>query len=41
MTTRKYHFEELFSKIYANSFRRNNQKVYIDGLKQTSNKNNF
>ena len=41
MTTRKSHFEELLSKIYANSFRKNNQKVYIDCLKQRSNKNNF
>ena len=41
MTTRKSHFEGLLSKIYANSFRKNNQKVYIDCLKQRSNKNNF
>ena len=34
MTTSKSHFEQLLSKIYAKSFRKNNQKgVYI--LSQT------
>ena len=39
MTTSKSHFEQLLSKIYANSFRKNNQKVCIDSLKPISNKN--
>ena len=41
MTTSKSHFEQLLSKIYANSFRKNNQKVCIDCLKPRSNKNKF
>ena len=35
----KSHFEQLLSKIYANGFRKNNQKVWIDCLKPRSNKN--
>ena len=38
MTTSKSHFEQLLSKIYANSFHKNNQKVCIDSLKPRSNK---
>ena len=41
MATSKSHFEQLLSKIYATSFRKNNQKVCIDCLKPRSNKNNF
>ena len=41
MTTSKSHFEQLLSKIYANSFRKNNQKVFIDCLKTKSNRNKF
>ena len=37
-TTSKSHFEELLSKIYANSFCKNNQKMCIDCLKPRSNK---
>ena len=37
----KSHFEQLLSKIYANSFRKNNQEVCIDCLKPRSNKNKF
>ena len=29
----KSHFEQTLSKIYAESFRKNNQKVFIDCLK--------
>ena len=39
MTTSKSHFEQLLSKIYANSFHKNNQKVCIDCLTPRSNKN--
>ena len=35
----KSHFEQLLRKIYANSFRKSNQKVCIDCLKPRSNKN--
>ena len=35
----KSHFEQLLRKIYANSFRKSNQKVFIDCLKPRSNKN--
>ena len=38
MTTSKSHFEQLLSKIYANSFHKNNQKMCIDSLKPRSNK---
>ena len=41
MTTSKSHFEQLLSKIYAKSFRKNNQKVCINCLKPRSNKNKF
>ena len=41
MTTSKSHFEQLLSKIYGKSFRKNNQKLCIDCLKQRSNKNKF
>ena len=41
MTTSKSHFEQLLPKIYANSFRNNNQKVGIDCLKTKSNRNKF
>ena len=41
MTTSKSHFEQLLSKIYAKSFRKNNQKVCVDCLKPRSNKNKF
>ena len=41
MKTSKSHFEQLLSKIYANSFRKNNQKVCIDFIKPRSNKNKF
>ena len=41
MTTSKSYFEKLLSKIYANSFRKNIQKVCIDFLKPRSNKNKF
>ena len=41
MTTSKSHFEQLLSKIYAKSLRKNNQKVCIDCLKPRSNKNKF
>ena len=45
MTTSKSHFEQLLkqqlSKIYANRFRKNNQKACIDCLKPKSNKNKF
>ena len=37
----KSHFEQLLAKIYAKSFRKNNQKVCIDCLKPWSNKNKF
>ena len=37
----KSHFERLSSEIYARCFRENNQQVYIDCLKQRSNKNKF
>ena len=39
--TRKSRFEQILSKIYANSFHKNNQKVCIDCLKPRSNKNKF
>ena len=39
--TRKSRFEQILSKIYANSFHKNNQKVCIDCLKSRSNKNKF
>ena len=39
MATRKSHFEQLLSKIFAKSFCKNNQKVCIDYLKPRSNKN--
>ena len=41
MARSKSHFEQLLSKIYANSFHKNNQKVCIDCLKSRSNKNKF
>ena len=41
MVTSKSHFEQLLSKIYAKSFRKNNQKVCVDCLKPRSNKNKF
>ena len=41
MTTSNSYFEQLLSKIYANSFLKNNQKVCIDCLKPISNKNKF
>ena len=41
MTTSKSHSEEIFSKIYAKSFRKTNQKFCIDCLKPRSNKNKF
>ena len=41
MTTSKSHFEQLLSKTYANSFRKNIQKACIDFLKPRSNKNTF
>ena len=41
MTTSKSRFEQILSKICANSFRKNNQKVIIDCLKPRSNKNKF
>ena len=41
MTTSKSHFEQLLSKIYAKSLRKNNQKVCIDCLKPRSNKHKF
>ena len=41
MKKSKSHFEQLYSKIHANSFSKNNQKVRIDCLKPKSNKNNF
>ena len=37
----KSHFEQLLPKIYAKSFRKNNQKVCIDIFKPWSNKNKF
>ena len=39
MATSKSHFEKLLSKIYFNSFCKNNQKVCTDCLKPRSNKN--
>ena len=39
MTTSKSHFEQILSKIYVNSFHKNNQTVCIDCLKPRSNKN--
>ena len=41
MTAKKSHFEHFLSKIYAKTFRKNNQKVCIDCLKPRSNKNKF
>ena len=41
MTTSKFHFEQLLSKIYAKSFCKNNLKMCIDCLKPISNKNKF
>ena len=41
MKISKSHFEQLLSKIYANSFCKNNQKVCIDCLNPRSNKNKF
>ena len=41
MTTSKSHLKQLLSKISANSFCKNNQKVCIDCLKPTPNKNKF
>ena len=34
-------FEQILSEIYARCFRKNNQRVCIDGLKPRSNKNKF
>ena len=41
MTTSKSYFEQLLSKIYAKSFRKNNENVCVDCLKPRSNKNKF
>ena len=41
MTASKSYFEQLLSKMYANSFCKNNQKVCMDCLKPRSNKNKF
>ena len=41
MTTSKSQFEQLLSKIYAKSFRKNNQNVCIDCLKPRSSKYKF
>ena len=41
MTESKSHFDQLLSKIHANSFRKTNQKVCIDYLKPRSKKNKF
>ena len=41
MTAKKSHFEHFLSKIYAKTFRENNQKVCMDCLKPRSNKNKF
>ena len=41
MTTSKSHFEQLLSKIYAKSFRKNNKKMCIDCLRPGSNKDKF
>ena len=41
MRTSKSHFKQLLSKIYAKSFRKNDEKVCIDCLKPRSNKNEF
>ena len=37
----KSHFEQLLSEIYARRPHKNNQKVYKDCLKPSSNKNKF
>ena len=34
-------FEQILSKIYAESFCKNNEKVFVDCLKPRSNKNKF
>ena len=41
MTASKSYFEQLLSKMCANSFCKNNQKVCMDCLKPRSNKNKF
>ena len=41
MTASKSYFEQLLSKMYANSFCKNNQKVCMDCLKPRPNKNKF
>ena len=41
MRTSKSHLEQLLSKIYTNSFHKNNQKECIDCLKPRSNKTKF
>ena len=41
MTTSKSYFEQRLSKIYSNSFCKNNQKVCIDCLNPRPNKNKF
>ena len=41
MATSNSHFKQLLSKIYANSFLKNNQKVCRECLKPRSDKNKF